>query len=255
MQNGRFVREFLGRCLLAAAFTTGVTGAATASSSLGAVYTPQATTFSIWSPDTDDVKLSLQGEAQLLPMARLPDTDEYTDVYSITVPGDHHLKRYNYSVNGQTVRDPYGVMVEPASNNNIVVDLSKTEPVDGWVPSPALAEREDAIIYEVNVHDFTIDPASGVPDPKRGKFLGMVEHGTRFQNRPTGIDHLIDLGITHVQIMPMFDFRGCSALSLPNPPNCYNWGYDPQNYNVPEENYSQFPSNPIARIRELKTMD
>ena len=121
MQNGRFVREFLGRCLLAAAFTTGLTGAATASSSLGAVYTPQATTFSIWSPDTDDVKLSLQGEAQLLPMARLPDTDEYTDVYSITVPGDHHLKRYNYRVNGQTVRDPYGVMVEPASNNNIVV--------------------------------------------------------------------------------------------------------------------------------------
>jgi len=107
--------------LLAAAFTTGLTGAATASSSLGAVYTPQATTFSIWSPDTDDVKLSLQGEAQLLPMARLPDTDEYTDVYSITVPGDHHLKRYNYRVNGQTVRDPYGVMVEPASNNNIVV--------------------------------------------------------------------------------------------------------------------------------------
>ena len=254
MQNGRFVREFLGRCLLAAAFTTGLTGAATASSSLGAVYTPQATTFSIWSPDTDDVKLSLQGEAQLLPMARLPDTDEHTDVYSITVPGDHHLKRYNYCVNGQTVRDPYGVMVEPASNNNIVVDLSKTQPVAGWAPSPALAEREDAIIYEVNVHDFTIDPSSGVPDPKRGKFLGMVEHGTRFQNRPTGIDHLVDLGVTHVQIMPMFDFRACSALSSPNPPNCYSWGYDPQNYNVPEENYSQFPSDPIARIRELKTM-
>ncbi len=226
----------------------------TAPSALGAVYTPQATTFSIWSPDTDDVKLSLQGEAQLLPMTRLPDTDEYTDVYSITVPGDHHLKRYNYRVKGQTVRDPYGVMVEPASNNNIVVDLSKTEPVDGWTPSPPLAEREDAIIYEVNVHDFTIDPSSGVPDLKRGKFLGMVEHGTRFQDRPTGIDHLIDLGVTHIQIMPMFDFRACSALTSPNPSNCYSWGYDPQNYNVPEENYSQFPNDPVARIRELKTM-
>jgi pullulanase len=145
-------------------------------------------------------------------------------------------------------------MVEPASNNNIVVDLSKTEPVDSWAPSPPLAERADAIIYEVNVHDFTIDPSSGVSEPKRGKFLGMVEHGTRFKDRPTGIDHLVDLGVTHVQIMPMFDFRACSALTSPNPLNCYNWGYDPQNYNVPEENYSQFPNDPVERIRELKTM-
>ena len=229
-------------------------GARTVLPSLGTLYSPQATTFSIWSPDTDDVKLSLQGEAELLPMARVPDTDEYTDVYRVTVPGDHHLKKYNFRIKGQTVRDPYGVMVEPASDNDIVVDLSKTNPVGGWAPSPPLAEREDAIIYEVDVHDFTIDPSSGVSAPKRGKFLGMVEHGTRFNGRPTGIDHLMDLGVTHVQIMPMFDFRACSALTSPNPPNCYNWGYDPQNYSVPEENYSQFPDDPVARIRELKTM-
>lgn len=254
MRYRRFVREVLGICLLAAAFTAGISGVATASSSLGAAYSPQATTFSIWSPDSDDVKLSLQGEAQLLPMTRVPDTDEYTDIYSVTVPGDHHLKSYTYRVKGQTIRDPYGVMVESASNSNIVIDLSKTEPVDGWAASPPLAERVDAIIYEVNVHDFTIDPSSGVSEPKRGKFLGMVEHGARFQDRPTGIDHLVDLGVTHVQIMPMFDFRACSQLSSPNPPNCYSWGYDPQNYNVPEENYSQFPNDPIERIRELKTM-
>jgi pullulanase len=187
-------------------------------------------------------------------MARLPDTEEYTDVYSVTVPGNHHLETYNYRINGRTVRDPLGVMVEPATNNNIVVDLSTTEPVGGWVVSPPLAERTDAVIYEVNVHDFTIDASSGVTESKRGKFLGMVEHGTRIQNRPTGIDHLVDLGVTHVQIMPMFDFRSCSALTAPNPPNCYSWGYDPQNYNVPEENYSESPQDPVARIRELKTM-
>ena len=117
MQNGRFVRELLGKCLLATALTTGLTGAAIASSSLGAVYTPQATTFSIWppdtddvklspqgeaQPDTDDVKLSPQGEAQLLPMARLPDTDEYTDVYSITVPGDHHCDQMGPARDTQT---------------------------------------------------------------------------------------------------------------------------------------------------------
>ena len=217
---------------------------------LGAIYTPQATTFSIWSPDSDDVKLVLDGQA--LPMARIPDTDQYADLFRATVPGDHHLKRYNFLIRGKTVRDPYGVMVEPATNNNIVMDLSRTEPEGGWAALPMLAEREDAVIYELNVHDYTADPSSGVAAEKRGKFLGLVEHGTRVDGRPTGIDHLVDLGVTHVQIMPMFDYSSC-------PPSaeigCYNWGYDPENYNVPEERYSQFSGTDyINRVRELKTM-
>jgi 1,4-alpha-glucan branching enzyme len=94
---------------------------------LGAMYAPQATTFSIWSPDSDDVKLSLEGQTQTISMARISDSDQYSDVYSVTVPGDHVLKRYNFRIKGKTVRDPYGVMVEPATNNNIVIDLSKTD--------------------------------------------------------------------------------------------------------------------------------
>lgn len=220
---------------------------------LGAVYSQDATTFSIWSPDKTDVKLWLDG--QLYPMARVPDTDEYSDVYTVTVRGDHNLKKYNFRINGNTVRDPYGVMVEPATDNNIVMDMSRIEPEGGWVPAPALAEREDAVIYEVDIRDFTIDPNSGVSPEQRGKFLGMVQHGTTYQGRHTSIDHLVDLGVTHVQIMPMFDFRSCSALAPGgNPPGCYNWGYDPENYNVPEENYSQFPTDYVARVRELQTM-
>jgi pullulanase len=240
--------------LLVAFFTVGASAGDAVATPLGAAYTPESTTFSIWSPDSSDVQLSLQGEDHLLPTTRLPDTDDYSDVYSVTVPGDHHLKTYNFRIDGRTVRDPLGVMVEPASNNNVVVDLSLTEPADGWVSSPPLAGRTDAVIYEVNVRDFTLDPSSGVSEPKRGTFLGMVEHGSRIEGRATGIDHLVDLGVSHVQIMPMFDYRACSALTAPNPQDCYNWGYDPQNFNVPEENYSQFPNDPIARIRELKTM-
>ena len=123
---------------------------------LGAIYTPQATTFSIWSPDSDDVKLFLKGQPQTIAMARIPDTDQYSDVYRVTVPGDHHLKRYNFVINGKTVRDPYGVMVEPATNNNIVMDLSETEPDGGWANVPPLAQREDAVIYELNVHDLSL---------------------------------------------------------------------------------------------------
>jgi pullulanase len=220
--------------------------------SLGAIYTPQATTFSIWSPETDDVKLFLEGQAQPIPMAKIPDTDQYADVYRVTVPGDHNLKRYNFLIRGKTVRDPYGVMVEPATNNDIVMDLSKTEPERGWAALPPLAQREDAVIYELNVHDYTADATSGVSPEKRGKFLGLVEHGARVDGRPTGIDHLVDLGVTHVQIMPMFDSSSCQPSAGAG---CYNWGYDPANYNVPEERYSQFSGTDyVNRVRELKTM-
>src|SRR5438270_1949381 len=219
---------------------------------LGAIYTPQATIFSIWSPDTDDVRLFLEGQAQPIPMAKIPDTDQYADVYRVTVPGDHNLKRYNFLLGGKPVRDPYDLIVEPATNNDIVMDIAKTEPEGGWAAHPALAQREDAVIYELNVHDYTADASSGVSPEKRGKFLGLVEHGARVDGRPTGIDHLVDLGVTHVQIMPMFDSSSC-------PPSagtgCYNWGYDPANYNVPEERYSQFSGTDyVNRVRELKTI-
>ena len=226
---------------------------------LGAAYTAQGTTFSIWSPDTEDVKLLLVGESAPRVMQRQPDSDDYSDVFSVTVSGDLHLAKYQYLINGQSVRDPYGVMVDVATGANVVVDLSRTNPDGGWTPLPAMKNREDAIIYEVDVHDFTIDPSSGVSPAKRGKFLGMVEHNTTIQKSATekvstGIDHLVDLGITDVQILPIFDFRSCSIFSAPNAPDCYNWGYDPQNYNIPEANYSQNPSDPAARIKELKTM-
>lgn len=215
---------------------------------LGATYRPEATKFALWSPDTANVQLSLDGK--LYPIAPLPDGSGPANVYTVTVPGDQHLKRYNFKINGHDARDPYGVMVDPGTNNNVVVNLALTEPDGGWAPRPPLKAREDAVIYEVHVRDFTIDSSSGVDPEKRGKFLGMVQPGTTFQGRATGLDHLKELGVTHVQILPFFDFKSCSGA----PPSCYNWGYDPLNFNVPEERYSQHPDNPVERIRELKTM-
>ncbi|MFP3345315.1 hypothetical protein R0J87_22810, partial [Halomonas sp. SIMBA_159] len=83
-----------------------------------------------------------------------------------------------------------------------VMDMSRTVPDGGWAERPALVNREDAVIYEVHVRDFTIDASSGVSADKRGKYLGMVESGTRYNGLKTGIDHLVDLGITHVQLLP-----------------------------------------------------
>ncbi len=216
---------------------------------LGFTYAADQTTFSLWSPDTSEVTLWLDG--QTYDMTRISDADGYTDVYQVSVNGNHHLKPYNFQVNGVTVRDPYGKMVEPNSQNNIVMDLSTTELANGWSARPVFAEREDAIIYEVHIRDFTIAPESGVSSENRGKYLGMVEAGTTHGNVTTGIDHLKELGVTHVQLMPVYDFGSCADLE---DTTCYNWGYDPRNYNVPEERYSQTPYDYVNRIREFKQM-
>lgn len=211
---------------------------------LGVAYSAAESTFSIWSPDSSNVKLELAGVEYAC--AKVPDFDGYTDVYGVTVPGDHKLKEYSFKINGVKVRDPYGVMIKPGTTTNIVMNLSETNPVGGWTARPVLSSREDSIIYEVHIKDFTYDADSGVDADKRGKYLGMTQSGTKYGGLATGIDHLKELGVTHVQILPFYDFAT-------NGPNDYNWGYDPVNFNVPEEVYAS-SADYQARIREVKTM-
>jgi pullulanase len=209
---------------------------------LGALYSPSETTFRIWSPDTSNVVLNLDGTDHTC--SPIADWDGYTNVYGVTVSGDHKNKPYNFKINGTAVRDPYGLMCSGSSNTNYVVDLNATEPTGGWHGAPTLVEREDAVIYEVHVRDFTLDGSSGVTAGKRGKFAGMTETGSTYNGYTTGIDHLKELGVTHVQILPFYDF---------NTPQ-YNWGYDPRNFNVPEEQYASDPNDWEGRIREVKEM-
>lgn len=218
--------------------------------SLGAVYTPTQTVFSIWSPDATNVKVKVNGVLHNL--QKVPDFNGYTNVYQVAVAGDLHLAEYTFLVNGFEVRDPYGKMAKPQTNINIVMDSARTHLTAGWAPRPALVAREDAIIYEVHVRDFTIDPSSGVLTDKRGKYLGMVQAGTVLNGTKTGIDHLKELGVTHVQLLPVYDYATCDG--LPDTDPCYNWGYDPRNFNVPEDRYSQTPLAYESRMREFKTM-
>ncbi|MGM0508143.1 MAG: alpha-amylase family glycosyl hydrolase [Fusobacteriota bacterium] len=209
---------------------------------LGVDYGPAASSFSIWSPDTSDVKVKVNGVEY--PTEKISNFDGYSDVYSTTVQGDLHLAEYEFYINGKSVRDPYGIMVKPNTNTNIVIDLNKTGPEGGWVDIPVLENREDAMLYEVHIRDLTIDDSSGVSIENKGKYLGMVETGTDYQGVSTGIDHLKELGVTHVQILPFYDFAT----------EMYNWGYDPVNYNIPEEQYSVDPYDYVGRINEVKTM-
>jgi hypothetical protein len=223
---------------------------------LGVIYTSGQSTFTLWSPDTANVALNLGGK--IYPMTKSSNAKGFNDVYSVVVPGNHHLKTYNFQVNGVTTRDPYGVMVQPGTDNNVVLDMSKTALPGGWAPTPPLANRIDSVIYETHIRDFTIDASSGVPAAQRGTYVGMTAAGTTVNGAAsapkTGIDHLADLGVTHVQLLPVYDFGTCGPAEVAANPGCYNWGYDPVNFNVPEERYSLKPNDPVERVREFKAM-
>ncbi|WP_051942908.1 pullulanase X25 domain-containing protein [Streptacidiphilus rugosus] len=216
-------------------------GPAAPLNTLGALYTPTATTFRLWSPDSSSVSVNVGGTSHPMSPTTL---SGYSNVYQTVVSGNLLDQGYQFSVNGVAVPDPYAQMVSPGTTQGIVVDTAAVTPTDGgWDPRPALVDREDAVVYELSVHDYTIDPSSGVDAAKRGRFLGLVQTGTTYSGVSTGIDHLKQLGVTAVQIMPSFDFGS----TVPN------WGYDPVDYNVPEEQYSQFTA-PEDRIREFKDM-
>jgi type I pullulanase len=227
---------------------------------LGATYNEAATTFAIWSPDRNSVELWLDG--QTIPMGYIGDQVKMPGVWAVTVPGNHYLKRYQYLLDDVAVRDPYSVMVQPGSDYSIIMDPSRIAPKDGWAPTPPLVNREDSIVYELSIRDFTNDASSGVSPENRGKFMGLVEAATYLYkgqnganpNIKTGIEHLKELGVTHVQIMPVYDFATCGLKDPKNGPNCYNWGYDPENFNVPEERYSTTPMDYENRVREFQTM-
>jgi pullulanase len=116
-----------------------------------------------------------------------------------------------------------------------------------------LENNTDAIIYELHIRDFSIDPDSGISDANKGKYLAFTEEGTTSPGgSKTGIDHLKELGVTHVHLLPSFDFRSIDETKLEN--NSFNWGYDPQHFNVPEGSYSSDPYDGNVRINEFKQM-
>jgi pullulanase/glycogen debranching enzyme len=221
---------------------------------LGAIYTNEKTTFRIWSPDSADVKVNVDGTDYEMKPVQL---EGYTKVYEVVVEGDLAGKTYQFSVKGNKVRDPYGRMTAKGSDTaNIVMNLDSTDPEDGWITNPReFKNREDAVVYEVHVRDFTIDPTSGVDEDKRGRYLGMVQEGTMYEGFATGIDHLKKLGVTHVQLQPIYDYATCSDVDSQDN-SCYNWGYDPWNYNVPEDRYTSVfgTDNYEQKIREVKEM-
>ena len=221
-------------------------------------YAPEATRFTLWAPTADEVRLMLYeaGEGghayETVSMER---AEEGT--WKAKVEKDLKGKFYTFNVKiGEKWQgDTPGINAKAVGVNGkraVIIDLRETDP-EGWAEDkrPPLASPADIIIYEVHHRDFSVHPSSGIEH--KGKFLAMTETGTKNPGgMATGIDHLKELGVTHVHILPSYDYASVDETRLDE--NKYNWGYDPLNYNVPEGSYSTDPYRPEVRIREFKQM-
>ncbi len=226
---------------------------------LGLTITPQgAAQFRLWSPEAEAVKLRLYkngrgGEAlRTIDMAKA-EQGTWTAVVDPAPIGQYYTFQINH--NGKWLDETPGVWAKAVGINGqrgAIIDFSSTNP-EGWEndKGPKIENITDAVIYEMHHRDFSMHPSSGIAN--KGKFLALTEDGTTTPlGDKTGIDHLKELGVTHVHILPSYDFNSVDETQLPS--NGYNWGYDPQNYNAPEGSYSTNPNDPSARIREMKQM-
>ncbi|WP_139193132.1 type I pullulanase [Anaerobacillus alkalilacustris] len=217
---------------------------------LGITYTKDETTFKLWAPTATEVQLILFNGNQ---QQRYPLTKADKGVWHYTVFGDLEGTAYKYRLlidrMWREAVDPYTKAVTVNGERGVVVDLSHTNPSQ-WneVKKPSYKSRNDAIIYEVHVRDFSIDENSGMKH--KGKYKALTETGTRGPSGTlTGLDYLVDLGVTHVQLLPVQDFGSVDETKSLDK---YNWGYDTIHYSAIEGSYSLKPEDPKQRILELK---
>lgn len=224
---------------------------------LGAIYSPEATTFKLWAPSASQVELLIfDGYYGPLKQSLVMERHPSEPIFIRKLEGNHHGLTFRYRltfIDGRVneTNDPYARAVTVNGQRSVVTDLAQTDP-EGWEDrEPITQDISESIIYELHVRDFTVSPNSGVTN--KGKYIGAIEENTtNRQGTPTGLDYLKELGVTHVEFLPLFDYSTVDETI--EKPTEYNWGYDPQNYNAPEGSYATDPYNPFCRIKELKQM-
>ncbi len=220
---------------------------------LGNTYSREATRFRLWAPTASAVQVLLYGsesgpQTKQVAMERREKGTWYAEVRE-DLENWYYLYQVTVYESTQFAVDPYVRAVAVNATRGMIVDLQKTDP-EGWERESyqALTDPVDAIIYEVHVRDFSIDASSGMKN--KGKYLAFTERGTKGPNEvATGVDSLKELGVTHVQLLPVEDFASVDETD----PGQYNWGYDPRCFNVPEGAYASTPHG-TARITEYKRM-
>ena len=222
---------------------------------LGNTYSKNSTKFRVWAPTAKSVSLVTYEKADDLASSGTITamTADVNGTWVAELSGDKNGLIYNYRVTVDATTneavDPYVRATTVNGVRGVVVDLSKTNPANWSKKKPAFSGKPtDAIIYELHVRDLSMDASSGIPAANKGKYLAFTNLNTTFSGQKTGISAIKDLGVTHVELLPIFDYASVDETSP-----TFNWGYDPMNYNVPEGSYSSDPKNPMARITELKS--
>lgn len=225
---------------------------------LGLSYTKNSSVFTLWAPAAAYVNLLIYENGDPL-IGETPQKYKMIECYGLwRVRLTGNLKGYYYTFQVKVyeelneVVDPYAKAVGINGLRGAIIDLRDTDPKNfQYDSSPPLNNFVDAVIYETSIRDISIYPDSGIKN--KGKYPGLIE-GSTYSSKgvSTGLQHLLDLGITHIQLMPVYDFSW-KSVDEKNPFK-YNWGYDPQNYNVPEGSYTTDPFYPICRIYELKRL-
>lgn len=220
---------------------------------LGATYTKEKTVFKVWAPTASEISVRMYGTSDISPETKMK--KENNGVWTAIKKGDLKNHYYEYIVeidsNITIVVDPYAKAATINGQKAAIVDMKETNP-PGWATdkSPAFKNKTDAVIYELHVRDASIAANSGIKN--KGKFLGLTEKGTKNSaGLSTGLDHLKELGVTHIHLLPSYDYNSVNETK----PNAkYNWGYDPLNYNLPEGSYSTNAYEPVTRIKEFKQL-
>ena len=237
-------------------------------SSLGLTYSAKQSSFRIWSPPADNAQLLIYKNgltdtpSQIIQMKK-----SEAGTWTALLAGDHNGKFYAFRVHidnkwMNAVPDPYAKAVGVNGKKGMIIDLKQTNP-PGWEKdrSPVFSlmstqgrragDEVDAVIYELHVRDASIAFNSGIKN--KGKFLGLAETGTKnLEGLSTGLDHLKELGVTHVHLLPVYDFLSIDETKSGKPQ--YNWGYEPLNYNTTEGSYSTNPYDGVTRIKEFKQL-
>ena len=212
------------------------------------LYNPSKTQFTFWSNAAEQMEIHLYDAADAADYETVALTKGANDFWTATVKGDLAGKYYTVRSyqDGEWAPEAPGIFAKAVSVNGqraAIIDLKATNP-EGWETDvrPAMTDMTDIVVYETHLRDFTMSPNSGVTN--KGKFLALTEEAP--------LNYLRELGITHLQILPMFDYGSIDETTLDQ--NKYNWGYDPVNYNAPDGGYSTNPYDPACRIREAKAM-
>ena len=253
-------KNFLMGTITAAAMTSCITDGAIvvpAAPLEECVYDGERTEFSVWAPDAEAAQLRLYHSAEdqnaflTSPMRRNGE-----GLWRVTVKEDVKGALYTFQVkkNGNWLEETAGIAAKAVGVNGMrgaVVDWDETDP-EGWAEDKSpVVKPSDIIVYELQHRDFSIHQTSGVKE--KGKYLALTEEGTvNPDGLATGIDHLKELGVTYVQLLPSTDFATIDETRLED--NQYNWGYEPLNYNAVEGSFSTDPYDPVTRIREFKQM-